>query len=68
MKPDQSARTRAGLARARRRGTRIGRPRTGIDRERVLRLRSRGLSIRAIARAMQIPKSTVSDYLARLRD
>jgi DNA invertase Pin-like site-specific DNA recombinase len=59
------ARTRAGLARARRRGTRLGRPPVNLDGVQLLRLRRRGLSIRAIAVELEVPKSTVADFLAR---
>jgi DNA invertase Pin-like site-specific DNA recombinase len=57
-------RTRAGLAAARRRGARIGRPPVEIDAERVARLRNEGASIRAIARELNVGASTVHRVLA----
>jgi DNA invertase Pin-like site-specific DNA recombinase len=57
-------RVKAGLARARERGVRLGRPRR-LDPHEVLRLRGDGLSVRAIARRVAAPASTVADLLAR---
>jgi DNA invertase Pin-like site-specific DNA recombinase len=51
---------RVGLAAARKRGARLGRPRTAnAHREDVKRLRARGLTGRAIAKELSIPSSTV---------
>ena len=52
-------RTLAGLETARRKGKHIGRPRAVFDREKVLRLRGKGLSVRAIAERLGIAKTTV---------
>jgi DNA invertase Pin-like site-specific DNA recombinase len=57
-------RVKAGLARARERGVRLGRP-LKLDTHEVLRLRQDGLSVRAIARRVDAPASTVADLLAR---
>lgn len=59
-------RIRAGLARARASGVRLGRPPTvKIDAQLVARLRRRGLSIRTISRRVGVPKSTLADFMAR---
>jgi DNA invertase Pin-like site-specific DNA recombinase len=54
-------RTKAGLARARAAGVRLGRPRrvSALDRRRMLELAKEGRSERAIAMAMKIPRTTV---------
>lgn len=57
-------RVRAGLSRARERGVRLGRP-LKLDALEVLRLRRDGMSVRAIARNIGAPASTVADVLAR---
>jgi DNA invertase Pin-like site-specific DNA recombinase len=57
-------RVRAGMARARERGIRLGRP-LKLDALEVLRLRRDGLSVRAIARSVGAPASTVADLLRR---
>lgn len=57
-------RVRAGMARARERGVRLGRP-LKLDAIEVLRLRGDGLSVRAIARSLGAPASTVADLLRR---
>lgn len=49
----------AGLDRARAAGKVLGRPRAGLDLVRLKRLRSEGLSVRAIAAAMDTSRSTV---------
>ena len=57
----------AGLEYARERGTKsgraIGRPRRIFDRDEIVRLRERGLSIRAIAREMGLGSGTISRIL-----
>jgi DNA invertase Pin-like site-specific DNA recombinase len=53
-----------GLDRAKRQGKRIGRPRTDVDQEGVHRLRSDGLSLRAIAEKTGI-STTVMDMLRK---
>ena len=57
-------RVRAGMARARERGIRLGRP-LKLDALQVLGLRQGGLSVRAIARQVGAPASTVADLLRR---
>jgi DNA invertase Pin-like site-specific DNA recombinase len=57
-------RVRAGMARARERGVRLGRP-LKLDALEVLRLHRDGLSVRAIARSVGAPASTVADLLRR---
>lgn len=57
-------RVRAGLARARERGVRLGRP-TTLDADRIAGMRRDGLSLRDIARQLQAPLSTVADVLRR---
>jgi len=52
-------RTRAGLAAARRRGVRLGRPRVDIDLDEVSLLRSKGNSIRQIAKALGVSASSI---------
>ena len=53
-------RTRAGMARARARGTRIGRPPVGRDTEvRIRELRREGLGINRIAATLKVGKSVV---------
>jgi DNA invertase Pin-like site-specific DNA recombinase len=59
-------RTKAGLAAARARGTRLGRPPVPAGLlTRIAELREGGLGIRAIARAVKLPPSTVSAALAK---
>ncbi len=62
-------RTRAGLAAARRRGARIGRPEVADERmrARIHRLKSNGSSIRRIAAVVGISKSTVARIVAEGR-
>jgi len=56
-------RVRAGMARARAEGKRIGRPERAVDLEELGRLRAQGLSIRQIARRMATPSSTIAKRL-----
>jgi DNA invertase Pin-like site-specific DNA recombinase len=58
-------RTRDGLAAARRRGSRIGRPRVHVDLERALELRAQGKSLRSIGRELRVGASTVARALRR---
>jgi len=58
-------RVRAGIAHARSIGKRIGRPRAAIDVAAVTRLRGQGMSLRGIARALNIPVSRVRRALAK---
>ncbi len=53
------ARINAGLDRARKEGKRLGRPMKVFDREKALRLRQEGLSIRAVAKKLGVPHATV---------
>lgn len=54
-----SERVKAGLERARERGARVGRPPRVVDRDRVARLREKGLSIRQIAAKVGVSAMTV---------
>lgn len=57
-------RVKAGLRRAKENGKRLGRPRgLQVDSTQVLRLRSEGLSLRAIAQEMGTSRTTVSQIL-----
>jgi DNA invertase Pin-like site-specific DNA recombinase len=60
-------RTIAGLAVARRRGSRVGRPRCGVDVVAARTLLARGLSQRRVARALGVGASTLRRALARTR-
>lgn len=53
------SRVRAGLAAARRRGTPLGRPRRFIDMSKAHDLLQAGYSVRAIARALDVPHRTL---------
>jgi DNA invertase Pin-like site-specific DNA recombinase len=57
-------RVRAGMAHARAKGKRIGRPRAQVDLDRVVTLREQGRSLREIARNLKIPVSRVRRALA----
>lgn len=57
-------RVRAGLARARAAGTRVGRPPARVDREQVLSLRAAGRSLRQIADVVGASKNVVAKILA----
>jgi DNA invertase Pin-like site-specific DNA recombinase len=54
-----SERTRAGLAIARSKGRRIGRPRLTVESAEIARLRATGLSLRAIGRSLRISEGSV---------
>ena len=56
-------RVRAGLAKAKAKGKKLGRPKARIDIEKLKGLRSEGLSIRKIAKMLNIPSSTCQNYL-----
>jgi DNA invertase Pin-like site-specific DNA recombinase len=58
-------RVKAGLAHARARGKRLGRPGNGVDRAEVLALRQSGASIRDIAAQLGSSFGTVRRVLAR---
>jgi len=52
-----------GLERARKQGKQLGRPKTIVDREKVIRLREEGLSLRKIAEKLGIGKDSVNAIL-----
>jgi len=56
-------RTRCGVAAARRRGARLGRPRVRVDLDRVVELRGTGKSVRDIAHALKLGIGTVHRLL-----
>jgi DNA invertase Pin-like site-specific DNA recombinase len=58
-----SERVHAGLSRARAQGRVLGRPRAAVRAERVLKLRERGLSMRAIAAETGVSAMTVQRIL-----
>ena len=58
-------RVRAGIAHARAMGKRIGRPLAVVDVAEVKRLRSQGISLRAVAKTLAIPVSRVRRALSR---
>jgi DNA invertase Pin-like site-specific DNA recombinase len=58
-----SERTKAGLARTRAKGTRLGHPPLKIDRERARRLRSEGKGYRKIAKALGVSHQTIKNRL-----
>ena len=60
-------RVRAGIAHARAQGNRIGRPPVAVDTMEVRRLRSQGMSLRSVARTLDIPVSRVRRALSRSR-
>jgi len=53
-------RVKAGLRRAKENGKRLGRPQISVDVDKILRLRSEGLSLRAIAAQIGISRTTVA--------
>jgi DNA invertase Pin-like site-specific DNA recombinase len=59
-------RVKAGLANARAKGKRIGRPPTKLDIEKLLHLRGQGLSIRQIAANLHVDKMAVCSYLKKV--
>lgn len=58
-------RVKAGQARARAEGKRIGRTPRSYDKEEIQKLRTEGLSIRKISRKVGIPKTTIAKFLKR---
>lgn len=58
-------RTRAGVAAARRRGKRIGRPRVYVPRQKALTLLREGQSVSAVARELGISRTTLRRDLGR---
>ncbi len=59
-------RVRAGMARAKAEGKRIGRPVRVVNLEELARLHAQGLSIREVARRLEVPSSTVAKRLRLL--
>lgn len=60
----RSERTKAGLAVARAKGRRLGRPQLRADLSEIVRLKAQGLSLRAIARQLRIGDGSVRRLLA----
>jgi len=61
-------RTKAGIAAARKRGARIGRPPARLDLDHLRALRGEGKSVREIAQILQVGTSTVMRHLAAARE
>lgn len=59
----RSERTKAGLRRARKQGTTLGRPRAKVDRDKARKLRAKGESIRAIAIKLKTSPATIQRIL-----
>ena len=59
-------RVRAGMQAAKKRGRRIGRPKTVLPRAEVLALRDRGLSTAEIARRLNVSRPTLCRELRAL--
>ena len=55
-----SERTLAGLARAKRQGKTLGRPKLVVDRDKIRKMRAGGMSFGKIADEMGLPKTTVA--------
>lgn len=58
-------RVRAGLYKAKAKGKVLGRPKTPVDIQKVTQLKSQGLSVRKIAKKLDIPKSTICNFLSK---
>jgi DNA invertase Pin-like site-specific DNA recombinase len=56
-------RVKSGVAAAKRRGARLGRPPARLDEDRLRELRAQGLSVRQIAETLQVGSSTVQRRL-----
>jgi len=56
-------RVRSGVAAARRRGARLGRPKARLDEDRLHELRAQGLSVRKIAETLNVGSSTIQRRL-----
>src|SRR3984893_6181084 len=61
-------RVNAGLRNARANGKKFGRPRSTVDRNRILELKAQGLSLRQIAASLGVGYGTVRDRLAQIAD
>jgi DNA invertase Pin-like site-specific DNA recombinase len=59
-----SERTKAGLALARSKGRKLGRPRLRVTPAEIVRLRASGLSLRAIGRRLRISEGSVRRYVS----
>ena len=59
-------RVKSGLRRARKEGTRLGRPKAKLNRLKAARLKSQGLSVRAIAKELGCSSATVHRCLKNL--
>jgi len=59
-------RTKAGISAARRRGARLGRPRARVNRDELVELHQRGLSVRQLAEHFQVGASTIQRRLVHL--
>ena len=58
-----SERTKAGLARARAQGKRLGRPSINVDLRKARRLRAQGLSLQTVARRLSVSPAFVYQKL-----
>ena len=58
-------RVKSGVAAARRRGARLGRPRARLDEDQLRELRASGKSVREIAETLKVGTSTVQSRLER---
>jgi DNA invertase Pin-like site-specific DNA recombinase len=58
-------RVSAGIRNARENGKRLGRPKSAVDRERILELKARGLSLRQIAAKLGVGYGTVRARLPK---
>jgi len=56
-------RVKAGLRRAKENGKKLGRPKLDVDPDEIYRLRLMGLSLRAIAKKVNVSRTTVADVL-----
>ena len=57
----------AGMAKARRDGKQIGRPKKKLDMDRVLRLQKSGMPMCEIARFLDVPRSTIRSRIRRAK-
>jgi DNA invertase Pin-like site-specific DNA recombinase len=60
----RAERTKAGLARVRAEGRTLGRPRLGVQPDLIARLRSQGLSLRAIGRQLGVSEGSIRRMLS----
>tara|TARA_B100000315_G_C14447525_1_gene527543 strand:+ start:381 stop:992 length:612 start_codon:yes stop_codon:yes gene_type:complete len=56
-------RVKAGLKTARNKGTRLGRPRALVDKEKIIKMQNNGDSVREIAKCMDVSIATISRLL-----